>query len=473
MSLVPILIDNKNLLNGANRTVLTATMASGSGTLTVRSINRFAINQILIIGEIGSEQSEIILTHASTAPTGFTITLASNTVYQHSIGTTVYIVNWNQYELSHATTTTGSKTTLTTTLGSGLVAIDPEQEFQIYNDTQFSTGYYFIRRKETIGGAFSDYTDAIPATGWAENSLGQAIDYALRRNKTNYTEDITHEDCMKFTNECLQIVQGKQRRWEENQSLNYVLGQTARGTRKHTLPTDIYDNDSNRSLIEVRIGTGKGLTWLDPARFEDKLADEASTQVTTQATAGQTTLEINNSYDFSDSGTVNVYISGTKYSITYTGVTRSATAGILTGVPASGTGAITVTIAVDTYVWQNELEGTPTHYTIRNGSLEYTPLPDSDNDNQNVYIDYWKVVTSVNSDGDSFEIPMFNMVKHYLTWAIRSQLRNDGKRDLNDADYLTYKEILNDAVRTKVNLYKRRMIPNINKVNYKYGRTLQ
>jgi hypothetical protein len=72
------------------------------------------------------------------------------------------------------------------------------------------------------------------------------------------------------------------------------------------------------------------------------------TQVTTEAVATQTTLEIDNSYDFDDSGSVNLFISGTLYTITYTGVTRSATAGILTGIPASGDGSITVTIPVDT-----------------------------------------------------------------------------------------------------------------------------
>lgn len=74
------------------------------------------------------------------------------------------------------------------------------------------------------------------------------------------------------------------------------------------------------------------------------------TQVRTQATAGATTLEIDNSYDFLDTGSVTVFLDGDLHEITYTGVTRSATAGVLTGIPAAGTGSITETIAVDTNV---------------------------------------------------------------------------------------------------------------------------
>ena len=127
-------------------------------------------------------------------------------------------------------------------------------------------------------------------------------------------------------------------------------------------------------MIALRIGTRGNLDYLDPVWFDAQMSGVKRTQVTTQATSGQTTLAINNSYDFADSGSVNIYVSGTKYSITYTGVTRSATAGVLTGVPASGTGSISVTIAVDTYVWQDENEGIPTNFTVRNGNINFILL---------------------------------------------------------------------------------------------------
>ena len=99
------------------------------------------------------------------------------------------------------------------------------------------------------------------------------------------------------------------------------------------MPSDAYDTETSRSLLALRIGDNQNLTYLDPLEFDEQMDDVRFTQVRTQASAAGTTLEIDNSYDFDDSGTVNVYISGTKYSITYTGVTRSSSGGDTDGYP--------------------------------------------------------------------------------------------------------------------------------------------
>ena len=83
-------------------TVLTADIASGSNTFRVKDIDGFATDQILLIGELGREGSEIIKTDASTAPSGTTITLSSNTVFAHSAQTRVYLLEFDQIEFSHA-----------------------------------------------------------------------------------------------------------------------------------------------------------------------------------------------------------------------------------------------------------------------------------------------------------------------------------------------------------------------------------
>jgi hypothetical protein len=71
---VKLTIDNEIY---SYETFLTAEATAGVSTLTVGNIKNFAINQILLIGELGDENSEIIKTHTATAPTGSTITLLS------------------------------------------------------------------------------------------------------------------------------------------------------------------------------------------------------------------------------------------------------------------------------------------------------------------------------------------------------------------------------------------------------------
>ena len=78
-----LLINQKHLLNlKMEETHLTADIAAASGTLTVSNINRFGINQNLIINPFG-ETAEFVKPHASPTPSGATITLAANTAFAH------------------------------------------------------------------------------------------------------------------------------------------------------------------------------------------------------------------------------------------------------------------------------------------------------------------------------------------------------------------------------------------------------
>lgn len=458
--------------NALAETYLTSDAASGGSSLTVKNITGLAISQVLLIGELGEENAEIILVHASSAPSGTTVTLASNLVRSHVTGTRIRVLAFNQFELSHATTTTGSKTVLTvsggeppSSLGSGRIAIDPTNPIQEYQDTEYTSGYYFARYYHSVDTTNGSYSDAIEYGGWASNTVGYLIDSALKRIGKQLGNTLTREFFFSEINECLRGVKGKQLRWPEHSEEDYILGQTSRGINTVSLPTDIYDNDTNKSITGIRIGDNKNLTYLDPEYFENQKVGVRQTQVRTQASAASTTLEIDNSYDFEDSGTVNVYVSNVKYSISYTGVTRSATAGVLTGIPSSGDGSISVTIPVDTNVWQNETEGTPEYFTVRDGVVEFWPLCDATEDNQNIYLDYDKVATEVDSEGDEIDLNRFDLVLDYITWKAEALAKNDGKPDMSSAWYLLYKEKLNDAIRTSISGKKFRWVPNINKMS--------
>lgn len=457
--------------NADESSALLADVTSGSSTITVENINKFAINKILLIGELGSEQSEIIKTHGSTAPSGSTVTLASNTVFAHKAGTTIYVIQYDQVELSQSSTISGSKTLLTTTVGSGLVALEADQQTMTYDETEFSSGYYFARYKNSISGTFSGYCDAVPYGGFTENTAGSAIDFALRNSKVReFTDDITQNWCYEQITDCFRFIQGKQKRWNKYQSLNSAIGTTARGTRSVDMPTDIYDRTSNRSLTGVRIGEGKALVYKDPDEFEDLIYGEKTTTVATQQTAGGTTLVLTDTDDFDDSGSVIVFISNVQYTITYTGITRSTHT--LTGIPASGTGAITVTIPVATNVWFGYSEGQPLYYTVRNEKIEYFPMPSALWDNKNIFADYWTEATTVNSDGDEIDTERFDMVKYWLTWKMRAMKDNDGVLNYDDGDYKMFADRLKDAVVFKGSLLKYPMKPKVNSISYRgYGRT--
>ena len=155
------------------KTFLSSDTASSSGTLTVKNIQGFAINQILLIGEPGGQGSEIIKTHASTAPTGSTITLASNTVLPHSASTFVYVIPYDEVEISIAPTIAGAKVVLTT------ASLQADQFDTKYNDVTYTTGYYFARFENSITSAYSPYSDPAPWAGYGILSARAVIDSAL------------------------------------------------------------------------------------------------------------------------------------------------------------------------------------------------------------------------------------------------------------------------------------------------------
>lgn len=444
-------------------TYLIAESASGASTLTVKSISDFAIDQILLIGELGDENSEIIKTHGETAPTGTTVTLAANLVKTHVPYTKIRVMLYDQVEISHAATSGGAKSVLAT------INIQPETVETRYDDDTKSSGYYFTRFKETIGNTFSDYSDPIPYTGFAASTVAFAVSYALKRNKLDtFTKYVDYMFCIDEVNSCLQFITGKLKGWSKLLVLNYIMGQTTRGISKLALPSNIWEDRGRKAIQDLRVGDTRGLKYKIWSAFEKQMEGTTVTQVRTEASAADTYLDVDNSYDFPDAGTVNVYISGVIYSISYTGITRSATAGVLTGVPASGTGSISVTIPVDTNVWKGEDEGEPIFYTVdSDGNVRFWPFPSATYDDKNVFIDYYTGPTTVDSDSDALDTFRYDAVKHWLTWAIRMQLENDGKRDFTDGDYIQFSQIISDYIRNERPAHRKKRGVKLNSISYR------
>ena len=424
---------NSLITRGRPKTYLNASFNSGVGAITVFQIEGFTVgNYYALIGEIGSGNAEIVKMHASTAPTGNTLTLAANTAKAHDYNEPVYFIAYNQVEFNSATTPTGSKTVLATN------AIDPTRIYTPYA-TSSSTGYAFCRFKGSDAGTFSSYSHAAPFANPAYNTveyiINEAIDEAGYKEQTN--QEMV-EYLLKQINECLRDIRRNRAKFSWTQSFRYTLGQTSRGQFQYSLPSDIYDKYSKKAIDAVRIKGESHLYWVDPNYFFDYLMNQiVFTNVSSQASVGDTTLYIDNSYDFDDSGSV--LING--QTITYTGITRSTTAGELTGVPATGTGSITATIAADSFVFQNNIsEGEPSNYTLMNGYLYIWPLPDTTWVDMNVKLDYFKTVTSVDSLDDTIDYIQFDAIKSWLKWKLRTKYKNDGIDDLKDTSFLLYKE---------------------------------
>lgn len=467
-----LILDNTPLQEAAvAETYLTAeTVGGSSSTLTVKNILGFAINQILLIEDLGSDNAEIVLTHASSAPSGSTVTLTGALVKTHPVGSKVRVIQYNQIEYKRGTTTVAADATALTVattanfnppsaLGSGLVALDPTSKLQVHETSEHTSGYYFSRYKNSITSDFSGYTDAVVYGGWAKNTVGYMIDVSLRELSLTLSDKISKFDCYTWLTECLKEVEGKLIRWPDHYKFNYSLTTLTAGDNEYALPTDAYDTETNRSVLAIRVGSnGTPLTQLDPLEFEETLDGVTMTTAAEAGSVGETDIDLTSAADFPDAGTIYYFVSGTEYSFTYTGKSTNT----LTGIPSSGTGSITEAFSSGDTMWTGIETGEPTMFTVRDGVIALYPMPADEEHGKALYIDYSTVANTIDSDGDTLDLHRADIAQPYLTWRIKCKARNDGVLDRNDGYYLSYKERLNDAIRTSPRTINFNTMPKVN-----------
>jgi hypothetical protein len=444
MALLKLKINNQEITQDVDKGYLSTDIASASGTLTLDSIVNFAINQVLVLGKIGQEKTEIIKTHAATTPSGSTVTLASNTVYAHNRGEEVSISKWDQYELSHATTTTGSKTTLTTTLGSGLIAIDVTRDETLYYDTEYTSGYYFIRKKNSITSDFSDYSDPLPYTGAEANSVLGIINSALTTSGEQIDDVITKDFLIECINEArmeLDQALGAER-WSYRTSFDYNAGQVVPGMNKLTLPTTMKESATFKNLLGLRIGRDRiPLTKVDKQALDRWYQGVARNTLNGAITTASTEIVLDSSGDFDDSG--NVVIAGTSVSdtldtVAYTDNDLSTTLSGVTGIQATGH-------ADGTVVWQGATFGRPMEYTVNNGEIIFSQPFDDDEAGENIWIDIYTELETVDSDADLLDEPHYRAFIPYLRYRMKAKRDTGLKREECD-EYKSWKEKRDAAV---------------------------
>ena len=450
---------NANLLEDAPHSSLSSSATAAAGTIGVYSITDFAVNKTLLIGEFGQEGSEIINVHASTPISGTTITLASNLVKSHPKDTKVYVLPYNYVQFYRATTTTGDKTQL----GSD-TSINAESVETIYTDTTNSTGYAFTMFYDSLGGTYSDYSDPIPYEGLGSNTVGYAVNLAMTELKKEFSDTLTYDMLLNEINACLRYVRGKLKRWSNVQEFDYIVDQMNRGEYSWALPSTYYDPNSNRSMLQVRVGTDTALTYKDKKEFDEYFYDVVKTTVATTASLGATSIVLTSSDDFPETGTFHVYISNTVYDITVTANDQDTNT--LT------CSATTVEIPAGTNIWYGESEDTPEYFSVWDGNLYIWPLCGSDNYGYNIYLDFYTEIVEVDSDADEITLARFDMVKHWLKWQIRNITENNGQVNLADGDFVMFQNILSNAIRREASGQKFKMKPFINKITYRPERQI-
>jgi len=412
--------------------------------VSVDNVYGFAVGQYLLIGNWGDRNAEIIRVHASTAPSGQTITLASGLVFDHYTDTSVTVLDYNQIEFSRATTPTGSKSVLAT------VDIMPDQLYTTYIDTTNTTGYAFFRFKNAAGSTFSNYCSDTSYSGNGDTSFEKIALEACAKAAVNYGTGFALESqLIDDANEAIDRIQEKQD-WVFELVKNDSSITTTTNENEYALSGLTYEpkyRGTAQGILNVYLGTGE-LNQLSSDEMDKLLEGVAKTTLASQISASDTSVTLTDSNDFSESGTI--YVS-TISAASYTANAQST--GILSGFSSS---TFTGTIAAGTNVFQGVAPSLPTKYAIFNYSIFLDVPVSSTYAGRKIKVKYLRKLSRITSFASTTEIPFPTVITFYIAAKIaaRKQQYDDEQKFMNQ---------FNDIVTSNMDLYK---LPVLDEYDY-------
>jgi len=182
-------------------TFLTEQANSGDTTLKVADITGFTTNQLLLIGNFGSEKTEIAKTSASVAPSGNIITLASGLKYSHIGKARVTVMDYDKIRIYRANSEFGTYNEI------DLIDIAVDEETTVYKDESGDLDkWYKIRYENSITGEVSSFSAQLSAVGYDENSVVILLNKA-QKMFSKYSEQLIDRDTwLQWLNEGYRIM---------------------------------------------------------------------------------------------------------------------------------------------------------------------------------------------------------------------------------------------------------------------------
>lgn len=178
------------------RSYLANPYAIGTTSIVLKNADRFALNDRIMIGEMGEEKTEVV-TVTAPATDGMTLTIGG-TVFTHEADTPVYKLRFDQVKFYRATSSTGSYSVISTQN----LDVDNANLTTIYDDTTgLSTYYYKMTLYNSISTLESAFTDIIQGSGYRRNQVGYVIDQVLQELGDQTEMHISRNEILGYFND--------------------------------------------------------------------------------------------------------------------------------------------------------------------------------------------------------------------------------------------------------------------------------
>lgn len=417
------------------RTYLRSPIAAAATSMSVFDNNNFADDDWFIVGEIGDGKTEEDDVNGAVTR-GSALTVTNTLKFDHEINDPVTRIFERKITVYGASSDGGS---LTAIVGTGsAINIDWDKPYTEYTLITTDTAYSYYVVKFYDGTTESSASDYIASSGLVYNAAGSFIDSALRLTNSEIDNLITWE----FLIECVQDCQDEIAQFAYND-------RTTGNIMKKDWSFEVVENDtslaaltfedryalsgltyalkytnSKQAVLNVRFN-GTTLNWIPVQEFDLLRDNTIRSELSAAYTAGATSMTLKDSSMFSapTSGTATGQIGAE----TFTYTTNTVSTGVLSGIPASGTGALASSYSVDRAVWQGATSGLPTRYTIFNGNIYLDVAPSSTYASYKIKMRYLRAMTRITQPSDTTIVTFTNAFQWYLASRIETRRGRDEK----------------------------------------------
>lgn len=226
-----ILINNPVLRN-TEKSGLTSAYAVGVTTLSVLNNFAFAANDLLVVGELGEEQTELKKCNSITG--SGTLNLASTLNFAHAKDTPVYKVPWDFVSIEGRSSSTGTFAEITQ---SGIQWDKPQTIY--YHTSGDNNWQYRFRFFNSVLSIYSDYSPTISGTGYVRGSVGYMVRQVRKLTGDEKREIIkTDAEIIRFFNTAQDIIRGVKSDWNFLKVTDSTIT-TIANTKVYGVPTGV------------------------------------------------------------------------------------------------------------------------------------------------------------------------------------------------------------------------------------------
>lgn len=183
--------------DGLEKSYLSNPYSTSTTTIQVKNSDRFAINDRIMVGEMGLEATEVVTVSGVNADQQ-TLTIGA-TLFSHEADAPVYRLRYDQVRIYRSTTgASGAYSVLATTN----LDVDNADLSTIYDDTSgLSTYYYKTSVYNSISTVESSLTDPIQGSGYRRSQFGYLIDEILREVNDPQEQHISRIEMLGYFND--------------------------------------------------------------------------------------------------------------------------------------------------------------------------------------------------------------------------------------------------------------------------------